>query len=214
MKKKNIQNSLKRLLLALTFIAIIAVFFIGSRYLIKKQEPKYKAEKALVKETGQIKRILFSPDNDVQEVLLGLIDEEKEKISIATFIFTNKALIKALINAKKRGVKIEIVADGQQNSKEYSQINNLSKVEIPIYIYPNEESTKKLGIMHHKFMIFSKSFLGKSIIATGSYNFTKSANERNQENIIITDDTEIIELFKKQFEILKSRCKMLETSKN
>ena len=51
--------------------------------------------------------------------------------------------------------------------------------------------------MHHKFAIFDASLL-----LNGSYNWTRSAAENNEENFIITDQPVLISVFHQQFEKL------------
>ena len=62
--------------------------------------------------------------------------------------------------------------------------------------------------MHNKFIIIDNKKLW-----TGSFNWTNSADTSNQENIIITDDSEVIERYKEQFEILKLRSIQRESNK-
>jgi phosphatidylserine/phosphatidylglycerophosphate/cardiolipin synthase-like enzyme len=49
-------------------------------------------------------------------------------------------------------------------------------------------------IMHNKFAI-----IDNRILLTGSYNWTFSANHRNDENLMVIDDPEIIDIFQNQF---------------
>jgi len=48
--------------------------------------------------------------------------------------------------------------------------------------------------MHNKFAI-----IDNRILLTGSYNWTFSANNRNDENLMVIDDPELIEIFQNQF---------------
>jgi len=59
--------------------------------------------------------------------------------------------------------------------------------------------------MHNKFVIFSCNVGNKTLLWTGSFNFTKSAQLRNQENVVVLDDPCIIEKYEKQFEVIKKR---------
>ena len=59
--------------------------------------------------------------------------------------------------------------------------------------------------MHNKFMLFSQTVDGKALVWTGSYNFTMSANEKNQENVVIIENEALSEAYTKSFERLKKR---------
>jgi len=48
--------------------------------------------------------------------------------------------------------------------------------------------------MHHKFAI-----IDNRLLLTGSYNWTFAANNKNEENLMVIDDPEIIEIFQHQF---------------
>ena len=62
--------------------------------------------------------------------------------------------------------------------------------------------------MHHKFAI-----IDNRLLLTGSYNWTFSANNRNDENLLIIDDPELIEVFENQFENLWSNKYSLERTR-
>ena len=62
--------------------------------------------------------------------------------------------------------------------------------------------------MHHKFAI-----IDNRILLTGSYNWTFSANNRNDENLMVIDDPEIIEIFQNQFINLWSNKYSVERTK-
>lgn len=51
--------------------------------------------------------------------------------------------------------------------------------------------------MHHKFAVFDET-----IVLSGSYNWTRSAAEDNDENIIVTNEQKIVRAFRIQFEKL------------
>jgi phosphatidylserine/phosphatidylglycerophosphate/cardiolipin synthase-like enzyme len=63
--------------------------------------------------------------------------------------------------------------------------------------------------MHHKFVLFEKNVGGKSLVWTGSYNFTKSATRNNQENIVLLDSKPLIDKYAKQFSLLQERTRKL-----
>ena len=56
------------------------------------------------------------------------------------------------------------------------------------------------------FIVFKKNLLGRSILWTGSFNFTHSARLRNQENVLILDNKALIDRYLEQFGVLKTRC--------
>lgn len=150
--------------------------------------------------------VLFSPDDPIAEILIYLIENEKTKIEIAIFTFTDSLISNALINAINRGVVVEIVGDRSNILDQYSKFDLLYQHGATIYCYNTQwAGRKRTSIMHHKFIIFYNTLEHESVIWTGSFNFTKSARQVNQENAVIIKRKEIIKLFETQFQILKSR---------
>ena len=58
-----------------------------------------------------------------------------------------------------------------------------------------------LGLMHDKFAIFDERQ-----VVTGSYNWTRSAEHSNYENVLIEDDPEIVRKYHRQFSLLWSKA--------
>lgn len=159
-----------------------------------------------------LNRILFAPDDDIQQELIKLIDQEQESIKIAIFTFTDKEVAQALIDAHNRGVHVEVVTDAAYLRDQYSKIALLQSNKIPIFTYnPHYQNAGKkkqemLSIMHNKFVVFGKNAKNMAIVWTGSFNFTRSAKLRNQENVVILYEQQCVKKFTQQFHRLKKRC--------
>lgn len=158
----------------------------------------------------------FSPDDGLEQKLIHLIDHEQESLQIAVFQFTNMAIARAIQRAHKRGVKIEIITDPLCLQDKFNKIMWLSQEGITIYVYnPDANKTTLSNKMHHKFVIFGKNIDDKRLLWIGSFNFTKSANNANQESVVVLDDTHIINQFSKQHNTVKDRSlKLQDFAKN
>ena len=137
--------------------------------------------------------VYFSPDGGIRDRLLRAINHTKATIDLAIFDFTSGELAGALLAAKERGVSIRIVADARQAQGKHSEIPLLLEKGVKVRLI---RGTGR-GIMHHKFAIFD----GK-LLATGSYNWTDSAERFNQENALVLDDPAIIQRYQLIFERL------------
>ena len=143
--------------------------------------------------------VYFSPQDKIADKLITLIENEKESIDIAIYCFTHRGIAAALIAAKERGVKVEVVLD-PYSLKAKTAVSNMEAAGIPLYIWdPKRSAPKKSAIMHDKFCIF-----GGKTVWTGSFNFTYKASASNAENVLVTDDTAVAANFKKQFQNLKT----------
>jgi len=157
--------------------------------------------------TGDIEQALFSPDNDLESLLICLMDNEQEAIKIAVFAFTNGAIANALLRAHERGVKIELIIDTSCLRDRFNKIELLQSKGINPHVYRPSSNTLLSDIMHNKFVIFSKNIGNKPLLWTGSFNFTKSAQLKNQENVVVLDKPHLIDKYCKQFEVIKQRVK-------
>lgn len=152
--------------------------------------------------------VLFTPDDNVRGALLALINDEKERISVAIFAFTDKMLADALCNAHKRGVRVEVVADPACLKDSRNKLSMLVEAGIMVFIYDANTGKNCVSTMHNKFIIFKRSTDHDSYVWTGSCNFTKSGFENNQENSIILRGTGSVRKFGNQFSRLKRRSKV------
>lgn len=152
-----------------------------------------------------LKIVLFSPSDKVRTQLLDLIHHEQEHMCIAVFMLTDKKIAHELLQAHNRGVIIEIITDPGCVKDQYNKIGFLSDNGLSVYVYnPQHIKSKFTSIMHNKFALFKKNKGDKSILWTGSFNFTCSAHKCNQENVLVLDDGELVRKFVAQFERLKA----------
>ena len=156
---------------------------------------------------GSIKQAFFSPDDNLEDLLIQLINAEQVSIKAAVYAFTSGEIAQALINAHRRGVQVEVVTDVSCTRDKFNKIADLKKNGIKIHIYNPPNTSILNNIMHNKFVLFGKNVGNKSLLWTGSFNFTKSAKVNNQENILVIDEMHLIERYSKQFSILKQRLK-------
>ena len=93
------------------------------------------------------------------------------------YSFTSAPIAKALLGAHKGGIKVEVILDKSQLTEKYSSVTFLYNSGIPTWI----DSTH--AIAHNKVMIID----GETVI-TGSFIFTKAAEEKNAENLLVIRD--------------------------
>lgn len=132
--------------------------------------------------------VYFSLYDNPQKEIIKNINQAQASINIAMYIFTDKEIALPLVKARERGVKVRLYLDKDQVDYKYSQSRFLVQKGIKTRISTNNY------IMHNKFAI-----IDNRLLLTGSYNWTFSANNRNDENLMVLDDPEIIEIFQNQF---------------
>ena len=104
---------------------------------------------------------------------------------------TDDRITEAVIDAAARGVKMRAISDNDKSLDPGSDMRRLHAARILVRLdrTPNH--------MHHKFAVFDGN-----IVVSGSYNWTRSAAEDNEENIVVTNDPKIVRAFDRQFELL------------
>jgi phosphatidylserine/phosphatidylglycerophosphate/cardiolipin synthase-like enzyme len=133
---------------------------------------------------ADITQVCFSPGGGCTEAIISQIDKAKSEILVQAYSFTSAPIAKALVNAHKRGVKIEAILDKSQKSERYTSATFISNAGIPSYI------DSKHAIAHNKIMI-----IDKETVITGSFNFTKAAEEKNAENLLILKSKDLAKVY-------------------
>lgn len=170
------------------------------------------ATSLLICNDGSIKHALFSPDDDIAAMLCELITKEQQSIKAAIFSFTDVDIALALCEAKERGVQVELITDVSCTRDKFNKIDMIKAKGVPVCVYNPPPKAFSNDIMHNKFLVFGKNIQNKKLLWTGSYNWTKSAKLRNQENILILDEPHLVERYEKQFEIIKQRIEHPDTT--
>jgi len=135
--------------------------------------------------------VYFSLYDNPQKEIIKNINQAEAFINIAMYIFTDREIALPLVKAQERGVKVRLYLDKEQVEYQYSQSHFLVQKGIKTKISTNNY------IMHNKFAI-----IDNRLLLTGSYNWTFSANNRNDENLMVIDDPEIIARYQNQFKKL------------
>ncbi|MDT3669537.1 MAG: phospholipase D family protein [Aromatoleum sp.] len=126
--------------------------------------------------------IAFSPAGDPEAALLRVIDRAREALHVQAYVFTSRPIAKALIAAHRRGVQVEVLADADMNRRgKGNAIPQLLEAGIPVAF------ETRYAAAHNKVLIADAEGRGCAV-ATGSFNFTWSANHRNAENLLILRD--------------------------
>ena len=131
--------------------------------------------------------VLFCPEDGCSSRLIELIDGAKESIRLAIYTLTHDEIAEALIRAHERGIDVKIVMEREKVDR-YSEYGRLKSAGIDVRLDSNPY------LMHNKFMV-----IDSEVVATGSYNYTYSADRRNDENILILRSKEIAAAYEDEF---------------
>ncbi len=129
-------------------------------------------------------QVYFSPNAGATDAVVKEIGKAKSEILVQAYSFTSMEIAKALVDAHKKGVHTEIILDKSNRSQKYSAADFTRNMGIPTFI------DAKHQIAHNKIMI-----IDKETVITGSFNFTKAAEEKNAENLLILKNKELAKLY-------------------
>jgi phosphatidylserine/phosphatidylglycerophosphate/cardiolipin synthase-like enzyme len=115
-----------------------------------------------------------------ESILISLINNAKKNIRVLAYNWTSINIANAIASAHQRGVEIRIILDKENQSRENKAVAMIN------------ENSKELnirsisGISHNKVII-----IDDYIVCTGSYNFSRAANEKNDENMLVIRSSEV-----------------------
>ena len=97
----------------------------------------------------------------------------KKAVRVQAYAFTSERIARALVEAKARGVAVEVLLDKSNRTARHSVAGLLADAGIAVLI------DDKHAIAHNKVIL-----IDDNVVITGSFNFTKSAETRNAENLL------------------------------
>lgn len=124
--------------------------------------------------------VYFSPRGGCTEQIVHAIGGATRQILVQAYSFTSPPIAQALIEARGRGVDVRVIVDKSQRSEDHTVADDLQAAGVPVLVDAAH------AIAHNKIIVID----GQRVI-TGSFNFTKSAEERNAENVLVLRDAAI-----------------------
>ncbi len=129
-----------------------------------------------VQAAGELE-VAFSPHGGATALVIKVIQSAKTSIRVLAYSFTSAPIARALVDAHKRGVDVQVVVDKSQKSARYTSATFIANAGIPVRIDSNH------AIAHNKVLIVD----GKTV-QQGSFNYTKAAESSNAENVLVNWD--------------------------
>jgi len=111
--------------------------------------------------------------------VIRVIDSARRSVRLAGYTFTSPAVVRALINAKRRGVDVKVLVDdkGNRGQSSIAAMNLIARADIPIRVI------SRYAIHHDKYIVVD----GRHT-ETGSFNYSQAAAKSNSENVLVLWD--------------------------
>ena len=123
--------------------------------------------------------VYFPPWENAQNALLATLDAARSQVLVQAFLLTNRKIADSLITVRRRGVDVRVLADAKQHADNPgSLLDALARAGVPVWLETRYKSA------HNKVMVIDAGS-AQSVVLTGSFNFTWSAQNVNAENLLI-----------------------------
>ena len=142
-------------------------------------------------DAGDLAEAHFAPGDQCATRIIGCISGARRALDICVFTITDDRITDAVLAAHERHVSVRVITDDDKAYDRGSDVRRLERAGIKVRVDATPHH------MHHKFALFDGHLL-----ATGSYNWTRSAARHNQENLIVTDEPKLVAAFSAEFERL------------
>lgn len=134
----------------------------------------------------------FASEEAVGARLSRIVSRANNEILFMAFSFTQEDIGEAMIERAEAGLTVRGVYETSGSETRFSYYGAMKDMGL------NNMQVRQDGnprVMHHKVII-----VDRSIVIFGSYNFSGSAEDSNDENVIIVHDPEFASYFVEEFE--------------
>lgn len=121
--------------------------------------------------------------------LTDTLSTARSSIAVQAFLFSSKEVAQALVAAQARGVDVRVLLDGSHRKEKKSVAPLLWHAGVPTFLDTAHATA------HNKVMV-----IDAQVVVTGSYNYTKTAEEKNAENLLIIRSRTLAEAYLRNFE--------------
>ena len=136
--------------------------------------------------------VLFSPDMRVGDRIVALLQGAEKSIHVMAFNLTLDPIADTILRRAGEGVEVQGLFDADQSQNQGSDVARFEEFGLDIMFDGNPSK------MHHKVII-----VDGSIVITGSYNFSRNAEEKNDENVLIIYSRELAAQYLEEFSRLR-----------
>jgi phosphatidylserine/phosphatidylglycerophosphate/cardiolipin synthase-like enzyme len=156
------------------------------------------AVRALYRRLGWLPSVAvyFSPKGGCADAIVRELKAARREILVQAYSFTSEPITNELVEAKKRGVEVQILLDRSNEAERYSELHVFLENGLAPLIDAHH------AIAHNKIMLVDRRTL-----ITGSFNFTNQAEHENAENLLIVKgQPELLKAYSQNFADHKSHC--------
>ncbi len=132
--------------------------------------------------------IYFAPEDKPQPQIVAALEAAQSSIRFMAFTLTDNDIAGVLSRKQQAGLLVEGVVEEEQITATGADYEALRQAGVDVRLDGNPYT------MHHKVII-----VDEAVVITGSYNFTRSAAESNDENVLIIHSPELAARYLEEF---------------
>lgn len=133
----------------------------------------------------------FSPGTACLSAIVQQLRSARRNLDLCVFTLSDDRITDEVLAAHRRGVALRFITDNDKEFDAGSDVALLRQRGVPVAV------DRTQAHMHHKFALVDETWL-----LNGSYNWTRSASEHNEENLIVTNEPGLVRSFQAQFDVL------------
>jgi len=118
--------------------------------------------------------VCFSPGGHCAEEVIRAVAGARNTIFVQAYGFTHPGIATSLADAEARGIDVEVILDKSNLSARFSEADLIARAGVKTFI------DSRHPIAHDKVIV-----IDEHTVITGSFNFTRAADEKNAENLLV-----------------------------
>ncbi|HLH56929.1 MAG TPA: phospholipase D-like domain-containing protein [Verrucomicrobiae bacterium] len=135
-------------------------------------------------------QVYFSPRGGATAAVVEALNHATNSVLVQAYSFTSAPIARALVDAGRRGSKVRVILDKSQRTEKYSEADFLRHEGISTMIDTSH------AIAHNKIII-----IDNYLVLTGSFNFTRAAEENNAENLLVINDPDLASRYVENWQV-------------
>lgn len=123
--------------------------------------------------------VAFSPWDDAEGTVVRAISSARDQIYVQAFLLTSRRVADALLDAHARGVTVRVLADREMITRGAgSRVPAIAAAGVEVALEVRYQAA-------HNKIILVDPLSPRCAVLTGSYNFTRAAQSKNAENVVV-----------------------------
>lgn len=149
----------------------------------------------LIQIDGRVVEVLYAPEDLVTQRLVQIVRGAQDSVRVLAFILTSDPIAESLAERSQAGIPVHVVLEAGNADAPGSDYLGLLANGVDVRLDSNPYN------MHHKVLI-----VDDRIVALGSFNYTRSAQESNDESLLVIHSPELVRAYRDEFERVYGRA--------